>query len=306
VYSLERIFYSVSALLGLIAILLFGIFFDVGDMVLAAFRAPGNFNEFNFQRSIRQARKFGIPDEVLPDGTRKPIGWSAEDPHGLRQLGERERMFARPQFSLDDGLKRTRMALAQQGFTHEGFVEMEAFYRIDRGHGGELVGVERLMARGNNMEALGRIESLLASIDPRNRRAIDEILLMKIRLMVELEAPPEDLFDAILQRIELLRQIGELEVAGYKDIPRYESHHAMVAARQQAIEEQLQRLRERRSEAYAAIQTGLAFGQFPPAMARMMKAVIERRAKAEGLPGEQVRRYIDWVDTRTKAPSPGG
>lgn len=304
-YSLERIFYSVSALLGLMAIVLFGMFFDIGDMVLAAFRAPGAFNEFNFQKNIRQARRFGIPDEVLPDGTRRPIGWTADDPHGLNKLSGPERLFARPQFSLEGGLKRARMALAEQGFTHEGFVEMEAFYRVDRGHGGELVGVERLMARGNNMEALGRIEVLLGGLDPRNRRALDEVLLMKIRLMAELEAPPEELYDVIMQRLELLREIGELEVSGYKDIPRYAAHHAQVTARQKLIEEQVQRLRQRRSEAYAAIQSGLAFGQFPPAMARMIKAAIERRAQVAGVPTERARSYIDWVDTRTKAPGGG-
>jgi hypothetical protein len=294
-------FYGMAAVTALAAFLMFSLFFDVGDMILAAFKGPGAFAEWNMSKKIREARHFGIPNEILPDGSQRPIGWSSSG-EALSQLRGRARLFARPGFNIKKRLARSRMALAQQGFTDEDFLEMEAYYRVDRAYNAGIVGVERLMVRGNKMEALDRLEILLREVNEKNRRAMAELLMIKLRLIVALRAPPEDVYDLFMQRLQLLKEISTIEANGYRGIPKFRHDRQRVLLQIKSLEAQMERLRTHRSEVYAAFSSGLAFGQFPPEMARVMKAAVKRQAKASGASPERTRRAIDWIETRVHQP----
>lgn len=301
-YSLERTFYGVAAFTACLAFLLFSMFFDVGDMIAAAFRGPGAFAEWNMAKKIREARRFGIPAEILPDQSTRPIGWSNSS-GDLSKLQGRARLFAGPRFPMEGRLKTARMSLAQQGFTHEGFLEMEAYYQVDRAYNAGVVGIERLLVRNNHSEALDRLDELLIQVDAKNRRAVAELLLLRLRIVVELRASPSEIYDLFMQRLVALKEIATLEAAGYQGIPRYEKFHQRAVDQIAALEGQIDRLRSNRGKALTAFASGIAFGEFPPELAARMQEGIRRQASVNGASQEQTQRALDWVQTRIHHPA---
>jgi hypothetical protein len=101
---------------------------------------------------------------------------------------------------------------------------MEAYYRVDRAYNAGIVGVERLMVRGNKMEALDRLEILLREVNEKNRRAMAELLMIKLRLIVALRAPPEDVYDLFMQRLQLQSPLSRpTDIGGFPNFVTIDS-----------------------------------------------------------------------------------
>lgn len=295
-YSLERLFYTVAAFTAFLAFCFFTLFFDVGAMITAAFRGPGAFAEWNMRKKIREARRFGAPEEIMPDESRGKIGWSSS-----REL-QGAAAYRRPYFSIKGRLKKARLGLAQQGFTDETFLEMEAYYRVDRAYNAGVVGIERLMVRGNHAEALDRLEVLLSQVNNKNRRAVSELLLIKLQLYKELRTPPEEIYDLYMQRLELLLEIARIEVRGYKGVPRFQRRLQRSEVLVQGLEEQIARFRQHREKALTLFNTGLAFGEFPPALAAKLQEGVRKVASEKGASPQQTQRALHWIQTRVHHP----
>lgn len=297
-YSLERLFYTVAAFTALFTICIFGLFFNIGDMVAAAFGRPGAFAEWNRRAQLRMALKHSVPDEIRPDESSRPLG-SIVYEHTVRASGFAvAALHAPPRQSLTGRVKKEAARLARQGFTDEEFIHMNALFTIDRTHHGRWVGIDRLISRGDKIAALNELEVLIEGVDRDNRRAIAQLLDSRLRLILDLEAPPDQVYDSLVQINELRLEIARIEVRGYQNVPRFKRELERATKQAEALAAELANLRANRAQAFRFLATGIPYGKMSPSLRRILKASIARRAEAmPQVPEEQKQHYLDLVDT---------
>lgn len=295
--SLERLFYSVAAMAAGLAVMLFGLYFDIGAMMLAAFQGPGAFREWAYQKNLRNAELQGLPGEIKPDESNRPgyfvVGDEKIDglPFGAYN--------GPPRFSLDHKLKRERMYLVQKGFTDKDFLEMEALFRADKAHLRGMFSVDQMVIRGDALSAYEELEAVISRTNPRNLRAMGELLGLRGQLMAQLNAPADDLYDHVMQELALKLRVVELEIQGYTGVPQYAQHLAMARFRKAQIEQMMASFRTNRSKALAVFGSG-AFGSdyMDPETARLVKASVARAQQHTGLPAEEAAGIVKLVETR--------
>lgn len=307
-YSLERLFYTVAAFTALITIFVFGLFFNIGDMVAAAFGRPGAFAEWNRRAQFRMALKHSVPDEVRPDESSKPLGSMVYEGNPKTTGFAVAALHAPPRQSLTRRVKKEAARLARQGFTDEEFIQMNALFTIDRTHHGRWVGIDRLIARGDKISALNELEVLIESVNSDNKRAVAQLLQSRLKLILDLEAPPDQVFDALVQINELRLQIARIEARGYQNVPKFKRELERAEKYAKNLERELNNLRSNRAQAYKFLATGIPYGKMSPNLQRMMKASIQRRAATDPkTPPGAKQAALDWVDTfPTYAPAAEG
>jgi hypothetical protein len=296
-YSLERLFYSVAALTALATIFIFGLFFNIGDMVAAAFGRPGAFAEWNRRAQLRMALKHSVPEEIRPDESQKPLGQIVYEGKTNTAGFAVAALHAPPRQSLSKRVKKEEARLARQGFTDEAFIRMNALFTIDRSHHGRWVGIDRLISRGNRISALNELEGLIETVDEGNKRAIAQLLQARLKLVLDLEAPPDQIYDSLVQLYEHRLEIARIEVRGYQNVPRFKRELERAAEQVKALEEKISGLKANRAQAFRFLATGIPYGKMSPELRRLMKASIERKAAALPVPEEQKKHYLDLVET---------
>ena len=297
-YSLERLFYTVAAFTACVTIFIFGMFFDIGDMVAAAFGRPGAFAEWNRAAQLRMALKHSGPDEILPDETNRPLGQIVYKDNVRTKGFAVAALHAPPRQSLTKRVRKEEARLARQGFTDEQFMRMNALFTIDRTHHGRWVGIDRLIARGDRISALNELEVLIESVNPDNKRAVAQLLQARLNLILGLEAPPDQVYDALIQVNELRLEIARIEAQGYRNVPKYKRELERAESMERLIEKELEGLRGNRAQAYTYLATGIPYGKMSPSLRRMMEASIQRRAKSDPNISPQAKKAaLDWVNT---------
>ncbi len=295
--SLERLFYSVSAFAAGLALLLFGLYFNLGDMVLAAVRGPASFREGIFRRNVRQAELFGVPKEVKPhEGPTVKFdkigsGLPFKAYNGPPDL-----------FQLDQMLEKERKYLLGKGFADPEFIEMESLYRADRAYLRGMYGVDQLVLRGDDMTALEELEALIQRTNPKNLRALLQLYELRGRLLGRLNAPPDRLYEHVMQELESRRKLHEIEMKGYHARPRMEHLFAQSEAQKGQVEKLQKHFQDKRSEAIRFFSSGLYGGdRLDPAMAKVVQAAVDRHHQRGNLIDREKDEIMDLVNTRVAA-----
>lgn len=304
-YSLERLFYSVAAAASLLAIGVFALFFDIGDMVAAALSPHGALQEWNRSQQIRYALKQAAEGEVMPDESNPALSISRRqgNPTSPYAVG---RLHQPPTQNIASRVRKARARLERQGFTHDGFLQMEALHRVDRTYVAPLVGIDRLVARGNKLEALNELEALIARVDPKNLRALNELEGTRYRLVVALEAPPEQVLQVREEQLRLAIAIAETEVAGYRHVPRFKAELVRAEGQLKLLQRQLDRLRNNRVAALKALRTGVAFGRLDAKQVARLKSEVRARGRKLGASDTEQADVMRVIDTFPPGPYAGG
>lgn len=297
-YSLERLFYTVAAFTACLTIFVFGLFFNIGDMVAAAFGRPGAFAEWNRAAQLRMALKQSVPEEIRPDESNRPLG-SIVYQNNVNTSGfAAAALNAPPRQSLSGRVKKEEARLARQGFTDEAFIKMNALFTIDRTHHGRWVGIDRMIVRGDKISALNELETLIESVNQDNKRAIADLLQSRLKLILDLEAPPDQIYDALVQINELRLEIARIEIRGYQNVPRFKQEMDRARSRAENLERELNNLKSNRAQAFRFLATGIPYGKMSPNLRRIMQASIERRAASDpNTPAGAKEHALNWVNT---------
>ena len=256
--ALERLFYAVSATAALFALLIFGMYFNLGDMVLAAVRGPGALQEWATRRNSRAAEAFGLGEEIKPDETKRKTYFVPRELDGSLPY---QAYNGPPPISVEKRMKEERMYLVSKGFTDQDFLEMETLFRADRRHLRQVVTVDQLVMRGDALSALDHLEKVIASIDPKNKRALLDLLVTRRKLMTQLEATPDQMFDHLMEEIETRIAIFKLEIRGYRGIPRFQRELAHAEAGLRQSQELRASYQSNRSQVMHVFRSGLWGGK---------------------------------------------
>lgn len=299
--SLERVFFGFSAFAALLALGMFALFFDVGDMVLAAVKGPGALQEWAWQQGVRRAERQGAPGEIMPFGGltdgRLPVQGTRR-----RKAGD-EGWNQVPQISLEVKVDRQRKLLKDMGFADEEYLQMESFYRADRGHLPALLDIDDLTLRGDAPRALEELDQLIAQLDPRNLRALYDLLTTRGKLLGLLNAPPEKLYEHVVQAIELRLKILAIEIKGYQGIPAYKPMLAQAQTELARLEAHLDEISRKKSDALRFFSTGVfSSGGFDPSFSRLVKAAVARRKEEGKLHQVDVDDIAAVIDAQTAPP----
>lgn len=131
--QLERLFLGSLVLTGLFILFLFGLYFDIGDMVAGTFKG----NRVGFgqdQKLIATRRRLSQEEQPEPRLARRLQGRSGGSRRGGGSGRINYRKFVRrPQIVPRDALiDREVRRLQRKGFVDEQFIRMRAIYEIDR------------------------------------------------------------------------------------------------------------------------------------------------------------------------------
>ncbi len=271
-------------------------------MILAATKGPGAFSEWNYQKNLRMAIRHSAPDEIMPDESYSSFYASVYESVNEGGSHAVERNYAPPRMSKKHSFLKAANRLKKRGFKSARFIEMETLFQVDRSYYGTLVGIDRMIARGNRLAALEELDQLILSMNPANKRGLVNLYLTKTRLVSEMEAPPELIFEITLKRFQTLAEIARIEIEGYQGIPKFRNELLRSQRNLENLEKEMSRLRANRSLAFRVIRSGITAGKVPESFAQLMRDHAKKqKEKHPDLSDEEVDNYLQMVETLPKA-----
>lgn len=166
--DLEKIFIGTMILTGLLILFLFGLYFDIGDIVAGTFK--GHTPSFGQDLDqIRRARAGSFLDEAPAPRASLPRTSSA--PRESRPIDYRRYIVPRPPVSQAVLFDREVRRLQRKGFIDEEYIRMKALYEVDRSLVAALDGFDRHMDAEDYDGAIAALLEALEHIDPGNHLA---------------------------------------------------------------------------------------------------------------------------------------
>lgn len=300
-YSLEKLFYACSALFSCLALLLFGLYFDLGDMVLAAFKGPGALATWNTEMLIREAERDAVPDEIRPQ--------TLQDDSFFRRARRGNygapALYAPPSQDLEAEIQQQMRGLKKRGLRDPDYLFMESIYRVDRRYSRDLYAVNAQIKEGGYADALDRLEATFQELHPKNLKAKRELLSAKVRLLTLLGAPPEESFAEMLRYYRLELEVAEIEVRGLEGIKGVEAQSQYAKLRLRQLQEKVARLEAERDSALKLFREGMMYGDLgtiSPEYAKILRTALEKKQKEGKVSPEQSSQILSMVETRLSPP----
>lgn len=164
--DLERLFLGTMMVTGLLILGLFGLYFDLGDMVAGSFgRAGPTFSQD--LDLIRERRRASYAQEKKPLMTSGGLGGPSASRPSSPPNHERL-IIRRPQPSRDELIDREIRRLQRRGYVDEQYLRMRAVYAIDRSLVAAFDAYDRLSAAGDFEGAIEAIQDALEHLEEEN------------------------------------------------------------------------------------------------------------------------------------------
>lgn len=172
--DLERLFLGTMMVTGLLILGLFGLYFDLGDMVAGSFgRAGPTFSQD--LDLIRERRRASYGQKKKPLTTSGGLGGPGASRPSSRPDYERL-IIRRPQPSRQEMIDREIRRLQRKGYTDEQYMNMRALYQVDRSLIATFDQYDRLVAEGDLEAAIALLQEALEGLDEENRYGRRDVL----------------------------------------------------------------------------------------------------------------------------------
>jgi hypothetical protein len=172
--QLERLFLGSMLLVGLLILFLFGLYFDIGDMVAGTFK--GNAVGFGQDQAMITRRRRASYKEKKPARSAPRLHHSGAGGGSTRPPNYRRYITSLPRIPRDTLIDREVRRLQRKGFVDEEFIRMRAIYTIDRSLIPFFDRYDQLMDAGDHQGAIDVLLEALAGVEEKNLLGKRDIL----------------------------------------------------------------------------------------------------------------------------------
>jgi hypothetical protein len=167
--DLEKVFVGTMMLTGMLILFLFGLYFDLGDIVAGTFggHAPSFGQDLG---QIRRARSGSFLDEEAAPKAKLPTV-SSGTPRVARTIDYQRFVVPRPPIPPAVLFDREMRRLQRKGFVDEQYMRMKAIYEVDRSVVATLDRFDRHMDSEDYEGAIQALLEALEHLDPANHLA---------------------------------------------------------------------------------------------------------------------------------------
>ena len=216
--SLEKLFISCLTLFGLFILFLFGLYFDLGD-ILAGMLKKGDAastgiatSDYQMRLMEWQGRKREIMPMSLMDPAKGVLDMRDDDPNSVLGAILTNSGYYRP-ITTKDRMEMRRQELHRQGCVRQDYVEMEALACDREEFDKVMVQARQLAADKQYNAAIGLIQRALDQTDPKNLYVLKDYTSFLLQLQTDgrqidkAEETAKKLYE-LLDRILMIQRTG--------------------------------------------------------------------------------------------------
>ena len=215
--SLEKLFLSCLVLFGMFILFLFGLYFDLGDMLASQFhRDEKNATGVGITENlIAQMEAHARPHEIMPTNLDVPVAGGVEDHSSADEMTKAAMRAAHRGVQPLSGKQLTtlkRANLMNAGVQREEVLEMESL-AVDRDEANRLTQeATRLAGEQRFAEAAKRLGEGIAQVNPKNFLVLRDLLALQMQCYLDgkqvdkARDTARKLYDT-LDRIVMVRQL---------------------------------------------------------------------------------------------------
>lgn len=287
--SLEKLFLSCLVLFGMFILFLFGLYFDLGDMLASS-----------LHRDERAATGVGITDhliekmeeksrprEIMPTVLDLPRGGGSSDGEEMAKQAMRALGRSTPPMSVKTIKQLKRASLMGQGVTNEQILEMEELgsdreepSRVNRE-------VLRYAQQKEYGKAAAELQNAINRTDPKNLMALREYYGLQVQLYLD-NKEVEKAKESARKLYELLDKMMAIRSLG-GTTPAMEQEIARIKTEKERLDGIYQELQKRMEE------TGSPMG-LTAAEKTQMKEAMTRARQSGSMSEEEYRRAIKELE----------
>lgn len=290
--SLEKLFVSCLVLFGLFILFLFGLYFDLGEILASSFRQDEKAatGVGQTEELIRRMERAAMPKEIQPTKLATPQGGGqGPSPETERAILRRYCKIAPIPNGADLAAIRRRQ-LIKAGFARDDFIEMEALAEDRDEFRRVMSDIQRLMFEKRWPDAIRRTQEALAALQPANHLLRKEYQGLLVQLYLE-SRQLDRAMDAAKQLNDTIERVTMIRSASAKESNRAEADQQIATLKEEKarIEEMFQDLQKRQAE------NGTPFGLTASEKNGIRDAITKAR-KENKITEEEYRRTLKELE----------
>lgn len=271
--SLEKLFLSCLTLFGMFILFLFGLYFDLGDMLASSLhRDERNATGVGItDRLIEKMEEHARPREIMPTMLDIPRGNGGYDSGGDETAKQAMRALGRTQAPISGKMVQNmkRAALMASGVQREEIIEMEAL-GADREESSRIVNEARsLMGQKRFADAARMLGEAMQQTNPKNLIALREYMQLQVQAYLD-NRQVDKAKEAARKLYEMLDRMLAIRALEGRT-PAIEHEMAMLKGEKDRLDALYQDLQKRMEE------TGSPVGLTPAEKTQMREAMTRAR-----------------------------